>query len=187
MEPVDRHWHPRSWLDLLATYRSIIKNAERRTYFSQIRLLTTIIALKKKINVEEDEFNEWDEENNTNEDKAKYWFTRDKMDKIIKVHDYLDSLPQIGKVLSFGSILRVAEDLNNKELQSLEIAVLYSKIPEAIKNEVVLPYISVEKDENFYWFAMSGDISPGKYIVNFKIDNIVIESTTFIIDIKEVE
>ena len=102
---------------------------------------------QKKINVEEDEFNEWDEENNTNEDKAKYWFTRDKMDKIIKVHDYLDSLPQIGKVLSFGSILRVAEDLNNKELQSLEIAVLYSKIPEAIKNEVVLPYISVEKDE----------------------------------------
>ena len=102
---------------------------------------------QKKINVEEDEFDEWDEENNTNEDKAKYWFTRDKMDKIIKVHDYLDSLPQIGKVLSFGSILRVAEDLNNKELQSLEIAVLYSKIPEAIKNEIVLPYISVEKDE----------------------------------------
>ena len=102
---------------------------------------------QKKINVEEDEFNEWEEENNTNEDKAKYWFTRDKMDKIIKVHDYLDSLPQIGKVLSFGSILRVAEDLNNKELQSLEIAVLYSKIPEAIKNEIVLPYISVEKDE----------------------------------------
>mgnify|MGYP003973413671 FL=1 len=102
---------------------------------------------QKKINVEEDEFNEWEEENNTNEDKAKYWFTRDKMDKIIKVHDYLDSLPQIGKVLSFGSILRVAEDLNNKELQSLEIAVLYSNIPEAIKNEIVLPYISVEKDE----------------------------------------
>ena len=70
-----------------------------------------------------------------NEDKAKYWFTRDKMDKIIKVHDYLDSLPEIGKVLSFGSILRVAEDLNNKELQSLEIAVLYSKIPESIKKK----------------------------------------------------
>ena len=53
--------------------------------------------------------------------------------KSLKVHDYLDSLPEIGKVLSFGSILRVAEDLNNKELQSLEIAVLYSKIPESIK------------------------------------------------------
>ena len=97
-------------------------------------------------NVEQDEF-DWEEENDTNEDKAKYWFTRDKMDKIIKVHDYLDSLPEIGKVLSFGSILRVAEDLNNKKLQSLEIAVLYSKIPASIKEEIITPYISVEKDE----------------------------------------
>ncbi len=96
---------------------------------------------------EDDEFSEWEEEDENDENKAKYWFTRDKMDKIIKVHDYLDSLPEIGKVLSFGSILRVAEDLNKKELQSLEIAVLYSKIPEAIKKEIVSPYISVEQDE----------------------------------------
>ena len=54
---------------------------------------------------------------------------------------------EIGKVLSFGSILRVAEDLNKKELQSLEIAVLYSKIPESIKKEIISPYISVDKDE----------------------------------------
>ena len=101
---------------------------------------------KTNSNKEEDEFDEW-EENDREEDKAKYWFTRDKMDKIIQVHDYLDSLPEVGKVLSFGSILRVAEDLNNKELQSLEIAVLYSKIPEKIKKEIVTPYISVEKDE----------------------------------------
>ena len=58
---------------------------------------------------EDDEFSEWDEEEDDKEEKAKYWFTRDKMDKIIKVHDYLDSLPEIGKVLSFGSILRVAK------------------------------------------------------------------------------
>ena len=97
---------------------------------------------------EDDEFDEWDEENNNdNEDKSKYWFTRDKIDKIIKVHDYLESLPEVGKVLSFGSILRVAEDLNNKELQSLEIAVLYSKIPDEIKKDIISPYISVENDE----------------------------------------
>ncbi len=96
---------------------------------------------------DDDEFSEWDEDNKNNEDKSKYWFTRDKMDKILKVHDYLDSLPEVGKVLSFGSILRVAEDLNKKKLQSLEIAVLYSKIPQEIKREIILPYISVEKDE----------------------------------------
>ena len=100
----------------------------------------------KELKINDDEFDEWEEEENE-EDKAKYWFTRDKMDKIIKVHDYLDTLPEVGKVLSFGSILRVAEDLNNKELQSLEIAVLYSKIPETIKAEIISPYISVEKDE----------------------------------------
>ena len=96
---------------------------------------------------EEDEFSEWEEDTDKNEEKSKYWFTRNKMDKILKVHDYLESLPEIGKVLSFGSILRVAEDLNKKKLESLEIAVLYSKIPDEIKKEIVSPFISVEKDE----------------------------------------
>ena len=112
-----------------------------------LNIILSFPVKQKKTNAEEDEFDEWEEENEADEDKAKYWFTRDKMDKIIRVHDYLDSLPEIGKVLSFGSILRVAEDLNNKELQSLEIAVLYSKIPELLKKEIVSPYISVEKDE----------------------------------------
>ena len=111
--------------------------------------MNIIIKFPKKEKIsdnKDDDFEEWEEENE-NEDKAKYWFTRDKMDKIIKIHDYVDSLPEVGKVLSFGSILRVAEDLNNQELQSLEIAVLYSKIPDEIKKEIITPYISVEKDE----------------------------------------
>ncbi len=113
--------------------------------------LNIILKFPKKLKIsssEDDEFEEWEEENeNVEEDKAKYWFTRDKMDKIIEVHEYVESLPEVGKVLSFGSILKVAEDLNKKQLQSLEIAVLYSKIPDEIKKEIVLPYISVEKDE----------------------------------------
>ncbi len=102
---------------------------------------------KKIDEKDDDEFSEWDEDNEPDSDKAKYWFTRDKMDKILQVHDYLNSLPEVGKVLSFGSILRVAEDLNKKKLQSLEIAVLYSKIPVEIKREVISPYISVEENE----------------------------------------
>ena len=46
----------------------------------------------KETKIEDDEFDEWEEDvENSKEDKSKYWFTRDKMDKIIKVHDYLDS------------------------------------------------------------------------------------------------
>jgi predicted RND superfamily exporter protein len=96
----------------------------------------------------DDEFSEWEEDNeNATEDISKYWFTRNKIDKILKVHDYLDSLPEIGKVLSFGSIIRVAEDLTGNKLETLETGVLYSKIPKEIKKEIISPYISVKDDE----------------------------------------
>ena len=48
---------------------------------------------------ENDEFDEWEEEIENDSDKAKYWFTRDKMDKIIKVHDYLESCQKSAKFL----------------------------------------------------------------------------------------
>ena len=129
-------------------YKGMKKIDEKLGGTTPLNIILKFPSKIKEISGEEDEFDEWEEENEDNEkDKSKYWFTRDKMDKIIKVHDYLDSLPEIGKVLSFGSILRVAEDLNNKELQSLEIAVLYSKIPEEIKKEIISPYISVKNDE----------------------------------------
>ncbi|MDA7606520.1 MMPL family transporter [Pelagibacteraceae bacterium] len=103
---------------------------------------------KKEKEEKDDEFSEWDEENKDNtEDAAKYWFTRNKIDKILKVHDYLDSIPEIGKVMSFGSIIRVAEDLTGNKLETLETGVLYSKIPEEIRKEIISPYISVQDSE----------------------------------------
>ena len=102
---------------------------------------------KEKIE-KDDEFSEWDDDNQDNkEDSSKYWFTRNKIDKILKVHDYLDSLPEIGKVMSFGSIIRVAEDLTGNKLETLETGVLYSKIPEEIRKEIISPYISVQDNE----------------------------------------
>ena len=95
---------------------------------------------------EEDEFEDWD--NADESDDEKYWFTKDKIDKITKVHNYLDSLPQVGKVLSFSSIVDVATVLNNnKPLGTLEMGVLYSKIPETIKTEIIDPYISIKNNE----------------------------------------
>ncbi len=104
------------------------------------------VSGKKK--EKDDEFSEWDEDNKENtDDISKYWFTRNKIDKILKVHDYLDSLPEIGKVISFGSIIRVAEDLTGSKLETLETGVLYSKIPIEIKKEIISPYISVKDNE----------------------------------------
>ena len=95
---------------------------------------------------EDDDFDDWDEDEDSNSEK--YWFTKDKVDKIQKVHNYLDGLDSVGKVLSFSSILQVAKKLNNnKELGTLEMGVLYSKIPESIKTEIIDPYISIEDNE----------------------------------------
>ncbi len=95
---------------------------------------------------EEDEFEDWEDENDQNDEK--YWFTKDKIDKIANVHNYLDSLPEVGKVLSFSSIVDVATLLNNnKPLGTLEMGVLYSKIPESIKTEIIDPYISIKDNE----------------------------------------
>ena len=100
---------------------------------------------KTKVN-EDDDFDDWDNEEDSNNDK--YWFTKDKISKIEKVHSYLDSLASVGKVLSFSSILQVAKKLNNnKELGTLEMGVLYSKIPESIKKEIIDPYISIKDNE----------------------------------------
>ena len=95
---------------------------------------------------EDDEFEDWDD--GENNDDQKYWFTKDKIDKITKVHNYLDSLDPVGKVLSFSSIIDVATQLNNnKPLGTLEMGVLYSKIPDSIKKEIIDPYISIIDNE----------------------------------------
>ncbi len=102
---------------------------------------------ENKNETDDDEFEDWENENNV-EDEKKYWFTKDKIDKIASVHNYLDNLPEIGKVLSFSSIIDVATLLNNnKPLGTLEMGVLYSKIPESIRTEIVDPYISIKDNE----------------------------------------
>ena len=101
---------------------------------------------KKEKKDEDDDFEDWGDEDDQNDEK--YWFTKDKIDRIASVHNYLDSLPQVGKVLSFSSIIDVATLLNNnKPLGTLEMGVLYSKIPESIKSEIIDPYISIKDNE----------------------------------------
>jgi len=109
--------------------------------------LDVIIKFPAQVENEDsnDEFDSWDD---VDEDKAKYWFTRNKIDKITMVHDYLDKLESVGKVISFASVIRVVEDLyDGKKLQGLEMGVLYTKIPDSIKKNVIDPYISIENNE----------------------------------------
>ncbi len=107
--------------------------------------LEVILKFPKDEDEETDSENDWgDEDENDN----KYWFTKDKINKITRVHNYLDDIDAVGKVLSFSSIIEVATKLNNnKPLGTLEMGVLYTKIPDNIKKEIVDPYISIKNSE----------------------------------------
>ena len=111
--------------------------------------LEVILKFPENVTVEsneDDEFESWGDEDS--KDDEKYWFTKDKIEKIQSVHNYLDNLPAVGKVLSFSSIIEVATQLNNnKPLGTLEMGVLYSKIPESIKKDIIDPYISIKDNE----------------------------------------
>ena len=59
---------------------------------------------QEEMKTSEDEFDSWEDEDS---DDSKYWFTRNKIDKITQIHDYLDNLEAVGKVISFASMVRV--------------------------------------------------------------------------------
>ncbi len=80
-------------------------------------------------------------------DAPEYWFTPDKVQRIKQVHDYLDGLPEIGKVLSLASAVRVAEDAIGEELDAMLLALLYTKIPASVRKDMIDPYVSVEHNE----------------------------------------
>ncbi|MGD9230660.1 MAG: MMPL family transporter [Desulfobacterales bacterium] len=94
-----------------------------------------------------DEFDEFDEFDEA-ESKNKYWFTSAKMARIVMVHNYLDSLSETGKILSLGTMMKVAEKLNNgKPLDNFQLALLYTEMPEKFQNLVLKPYVSVENNQ----------------------------------------
>jgi len=75
------------------------------------------------------------------------WFTPTKVDLIKKAHDYLDGLPEIGKVISLASSVRVVEEIAEKDLDGMDMALLYTKVPDAVRNSLITPYVSIENNE----------------------------------------
>ncbi|MDC0651666.1 MMPL family transporter [Alphaproteobacteria bacterium] len=102
----------------------------------------------EEIEEEGDDFDEVFADISSESNDPKYWFTKDKMNKIEKTHDYLDSLDETGKVLSFATILKIGRNLNNgQDLDSVQLALLYEKLPEEYKDAILNPYISTKHNQ----------------------------------------
>lgn len=84
-------------------------------------------------------------------DDDAYWFTAPKMDQVKAIHEYLDADQQTGKVLSFGAVIQLAENLNaNEPIDGLLWALLYSRIPETLKDTVLNPFVSIDENQLRY-------------------------------------
>ena len=76
-----------------------------------------------------------------------YWWNTISLERLENIHDYIDSLPEIGKVLSVASGIKVARELKDGEpLSELDLALVKNMLPQDIKENLLSSYIS--EDEN---------------------------------------
>ena len=67
-----------------------------------------------------------------------YWWNTISISRLEEVHDYIESLPEIGKVLSVASGIKVARELNDgEELSELDLALVKNMLPEDIKESLL--------------------------------------------------
>ncbi|QKF66759.1 RND superfamily transporter [Arcobacter venerupis] len=117
--------------------------------------LDIIIKFKDEPKVEKvtsptnkNEFDDFENEFDEKNDDKQYWFSQDKMDVIMAIHDYLESIPEVGKVQSLATLLKVGELLNNEQrLDGITLALLYNQLPEQYKTLILSPYINIDKNE----------------------------------------
>ena len=78
-----------------------------------------------------------------NSNASGYWWNVYSLNQLEDIHDYLESLPEIGKVLSVASGIKLARDINDGEdLNDLELALLRSVLPEDIRETLLYAYIN---------------------------------------------
>lgn len=95
-----------------------------------------------------DEFDEFEDELASSENEEQYWFTENKMTQIEAIHDYLDSLPAVGKVLSLATTIKVARSVNDgKDLDSVAYAYIYNELPNKYKDILLKPYLDLQNNQ----------------------------------------
>ena len=86
------------------------------------------------------EVEEYEEEN--------YWFNSEKLLEVEKIHDYLETYPQVGKVLSIATTLKMVRLLNDGRVPDDYDLALYRKLfPKEAKKTFLNPYLSADANQ----------------------------------------
>ncbi|CAC9437547.1 Exporter protein, RND family [uncultured Gammaproteobacteria bacterium] len=77
-----------------------------------------------------------------------YWYDEDLRTDIHKIHQYLDSLDETGKVLSVDTLMQILTQANdNKAPNGFFLNVIKSQIPDSAKMHVLDPYMSEDSGQ----------------------------------------
>ncbi|MGH1485155.1 MAG: efflux RND transporter permease subunit [Cellvibrionaceae bacterium] len=76
-----------------------------------------------------------------------YWFTQAGLETVESVHDYLDSLSEVGKVQSLATVYKVARDLNGRSLNDFELALIKRVLPADIESFLISPYLAKDIEQ----------------------------------------
>jgi predicted RND superfamily exporter protein len=78
----------------------------------------------------------------TPSEDVSYWFNGDMLTLVEEIHDYVDSLPEVGKVLSIATGMKVFKQLNDGQMpEDYELALLRKYIPEQVRKALIDPYL----------------------------------------------
>jgi predicted RND superfamily exporter protein len=82
-----------------------------------------------------------------------YWFNTSRLPDVSAMHEYLDSLPETGKVLSVDTAVEMLRQIEEEIVSdNFELSVLYNKLPDEIREILLRPYMS--EDGNQVRFAI---------------------------------
>ncbi len=77
-----------------------------------------------------------------------YWFSDIVMEDTAAIHNYLDTLPETGKVLSFYTTVQLLQNLKDaRPIDRFYLGVLYNKIPDDVKDFLFAPYIAADGNQ----------------------------------------
>ena len=100
----------------------------------------------------EDEFEPLDEFDDMASDagiaSTSYWLNSRRLPEVRRVHEYLESLPGTGKVLSVATAMDMFGELERRVLtEDFYLSVFYRRLPEEVKSTLFDPYLSPDGDQ----------------------------------------
>ena len=77
-----------------------------------------------------------------------HWFNSRQLPQVRALHDFLDDLPDTGKVISLATFARILEQLDADAVQdNFTLSIVYEKLPDSVRNTLLAPYLSEDGDQ----------------------------------------